>query len=131
MARKPILHNGYSRKQILEILKKSQYARIRALLLIYSFQTDDEQDVKSTIHLNGVGFTGVHAPYLSSLAEQVQAWGLDLNMPKEEFKNLYKKIENDKATGKSKLGILSPKQLASVKKLIPQYYMQVWESISA
>jgi|GEM_PF-2860889 len=44
----------------------------RALLIIYKYQTAEEQNVERTELSNGVGFTGHDAPFLSSLAKQVE-----------------------------------------------------------
>ena len=126
MARPKTIKNGYTKDQLKDLIKKSQFMQIRALLLVYSKQTEAEQSERAAIDLNGVGFTGVHANYLSSLAEQVQQWGLSIEMPKSEFVELYKKIVENKRTGKSKLGILSPKQFQHLGKLIPQYTNQIW-----
>lgn len=44
---------------------------LKALVRIYQEnQTPDEQSAKVTAHDNGIGFTGVDAGFLSSLAEQ-------------------------------------------------------------
>lgn len=43
---------------------------IRALISIYECQTADEQESKTTSHMNGCGFTGLDAQFGSSLAEQ-------------------------------------------------------------
>lgn len=45
--------------------------RIKALLWIYKYQTEDEKKDLSTSHLNGVGFTGSDAYILSSFAKQL------------------------------------------------------------
>lgn len=39
---------------------------------IYKYQTESEQSAKCTEYLNGVGFSGVHAKFGSSLAEWLQ-----------------------------------------------------------
>lgn len=44
----------------------------RSILKIYSNQTRDEQDVRNTKHHNNIGFNGLDAQFLSSLAEQIQ-----------------------------------------------------------
>ena len=45
--------------------------RIKALLWIYKYQTEDEKQDLITSHLNGVGFTGPDSYILSSFAKQV------------------------------------------------------------
>lgn len=44
----------------------------RAILAIYEYQTDVEQVRKETVENNGVGFNGLDAPFLSSLAQWLQ-----------------------------------------------------------
>ena len=50
---------------------KQDFLRIKALLWLYKYQTEDEKLDYTTSHLNGVGFTGSDAFILSSLAKQV------------------------------------------------------------
>lgn len=45
----------------------------KAILRIYEGQTEAEQATDTTSVDNGVGFNGVDAPFLSSLAKQIQA----------------------------------------------------------
>jgi hypothetical protein len=44
----------------------------RGVVAIWEQQTNDEQRAKSTRHDNGMGFNGVDAMFLSSIAERVQ-----------------------------------------------------------
>lgn len=69
---------------------------IKAMLLIYSKQTQDEQLQGSTEHDNGVGFSGAHAEIMSSFAKQYQKWNK-----------------------------LSDKQLKIVFKIMPKYWKQI------
>lgn len=69
---------------------------IKAMLLIYSKQTHDEQLQGSTEHDNGIGFSGAHAEIMSSFAKQYQKWNK-----------------------------LSDKQLKIVFKIMPKYWKQV------
>jgi len=50
---------------------KRDELRIKALLWIYKYQTEDEKQDLITSHLNGVGFTGPDSYILSSFAKQV------------------------------------------------------------
>jgi hypothetical protein len=50
---------------------KLDMARIKALLWIYKFQTEDERSSSTTHALNGVGFTGIDGSILSSFAKQI------------------------------------------------------------
>jgi hypothetical protein len=45
----------------------------RGILAIYKRQTADEQATDDVKHDNGMGFTGVNAPFLSSIAKQILA----------------------------------------------------------
>lgn len=72
----------------------------RALLKIYDAQTNDEQATETTHLYNNVGFTGVDAKILSSMAKQLQ----------------YKKT-------------LTERQMKIVFKKMPKYWSQI-EDIS-
>lgn len=61
----------------------------RALLQIYSRQTEDEKMIGETSHQNGIGFNGCDAPILTSFAEQLKSRGF-LSRKQEEI--LQKKI---------------------------------------
>lgn len=69
---------------------------VRGLLTIYDKQTEAEKAVGTTKEDNGVGFSGVDAEFLTSLAEQYQG-----------------------------RNYLSPKQMAAVKKNIARYAGQL------
>lgn len=47
----------------------------RGILAIYDRQTADEQAAETTAHDNGIGFNGVDASFMSSLAKQVRNRG--------------------------------------------------------
>lgn len=44
---------------------------LKALLFLYSLQTAEERSSKLTVELNGIGFNGAEAPFLSSISEQI------------------------------------------------------------
>jgi hypothetical protein len=48
---------------------------IRGILAIWKYQTREEQSKQETVELNGVGFNGVDAPFLSSLAKRYSQCG--------------------------------------------------------
>jgi hypothetical protein len=50
---------------------------VKGLLTIYTFQTADEQRVEATDEHNGVGFNSADAKYLSSIAVQMKARGVE------------------------------------------------------
>lgn len=60
----------YTANDIKEMLKDSDKAVLRGLIRIYSLQTASEQSVGDTMNLNGVGFSGADAKFLSSVAQQ-------------------------------------------------------------
>lgn len=43
----------------------------RAVTVLYQRQTEDEQLVQTTVHENGMGFSGIDATILSSFAQQL------------------------------------------------------------
>ena len=71
---------------------------IHALMTIYSYQTDMEQENGHTVVYNGVGFGGVDSEILSSYAEKYHRYGK-----------------------------LTPSQMTWVKKLMPKYAGQLLE----
>lgn len=75
---------------------KQDMAKIKALLWMYDFQTDDEKHSERTKQLNGVGFNGVDGEILTSFAKQV----IDRNF-------------------------LSPKQMEILRKKMPKYAGQM------
>lgn len=68
----------------------------RALMALYRNQTDDERSAERTVYRNGVGFNGVDAGILTSLAKQLE-----------------------------ERGTLSSKQMAILHKALPKYSGQL------
>ena len=91
----------YTKVQIREILETSQLAVERGILRIYSFQTTNEQAIQDTNVTNGKGYSMYHAKFMSSLAEFL----LKSRRPEGER--------------------LTPKQLASARKIIVKYAGQL------
>ena len=59
-----------------EIRNKVQTNRkwaTRAIVALYTFQTDSEKHMRQTLKNNNVGFNGIDAELLSSFAEQILA----------------------------------------------------------
>lgn len=77
-------------------LTTSKEWAIAALLKIYDFQTEEEQNAEATVEHNGVGFSGFDAEILSSFASQY------LNR-----------------------GSLSPRQMEILHKKMPRYWGQI------
>jgi hypothetical protein len=48
---------------------------IRAILVLFEMQTEDEQKEGDTVHLNGVGFNAFDAKILTSFAKQMCSGG--------------------------------------------------------
>lgn len=71
-------------------------AKIKALLIIYSFQTDEELNKGQTVEDNGMGFTAYDGDILTSFSQQ-----------------LYK------------TGSLSPKQMKVLRNRIKKYWKQI------
>ena len=86
-------------KNLIQTNDKVLYAAFKKL---YACQTDDEQNVGETHHINGVGFNGVDAPILSSMAEFL-----------------------------IKTGFLTPKQKVVVRKKLIKYNKQLTKLANA
>lgn len=54
-----------------EITLRNDLAKIKALLIIYQFQTDEEQKRNGTVENNGIGFTAFDGEVLSSMARNL------------------------------------------------------------
>ena len=83
-------------KFVKEKLASNKNWAINALVKIFEFQTKEEQLSEETIETNGVGFTGVDAEILTSLAQHYISKGW-----------------------------LSPKQMNILYKKMPKYWMQI------
>ncbi len=72
-----------SKKEIVEILR-NQWERnpdnaVKAMLVLYQYQTLDEKKDGRTSHNNGVGFNGCDDAFLSSLCRQIINQGRSLS----------------------------------------------------
>jgi len=65
----------WTAEEIKVLLTESDKAVARAILAIYKLQTADEQAIKETTEHNGVGYNGVDANFMSSLAQFYQSKG--------------------------------------------------------
>ena len=83
-------------KYIKQRLSKDTRWATRALVRIYEHQTEDEKVNETTRHMNGVGFNGRDADFLTSLAKQLES-----------------------------RGSLSLKQMSFVHKMMPKYWKQI------
>lgn len=63
----------WDKDSIRELLLTNDKAVMRGVLAIYNLQTESEQCCDETQVVNGVGFNGVDAPFLSNIAK----WILD------------------------------------------------------
>lgn len=86
------------KQEIQDVLESHDKAVAEAILFIYSNQTHEEQIQGETLVDNGIGFSGAHAEFLSSLAVQYE-----------------------------KYNKLSSKQIASARKIIKKYWKQLSE----
>ena len=82
---------------------------IRACEVIYGYQTASEKSAQETVQDNGVGFSGTDAKLLSSFAQQIGK-----NRAAQAAGNM-----------KKGYGLLSPKQLAVLHKIMPKYAQQL------
>lgn len=93
----------WNKDLIQNLLKTNDFAVERGILAIHAFQTADEQSAGVTSHDNNIGFNGVDAPFLSSLAVQI-------------MQNKYNKPNGNR---------LSPKQMVAARKAIMKYWKQL------
>lgn len=74
---------AWTQDMIKELIRTNDKAVVRALLVIYNYQTDSEKAWGETKFDNGIGFNGVDANILTSFAQQVNARGF--LSPKQMF----------------------------------------------
>lgn len=65
----------WNRNNIRELLQTNDKAVIRGLMVLYSFQTADEQNIGLTVEENGMGFNGADAEILTSFAQFYERTG--------------------------------------------------------
>lgn len=63
----------YNTEEIKELLKKNDKAIERAIVALYSRQTESEKNSEATVEKNGIGYNGFDAKFFSSLAQQIQS----------------------------------------------------------
>ncbi|MCF0126248.1 MAG: hypothetical protein HUJ68_10940 [Clostridia bacterium] len=82
-----------SQKEMVQMFKEKLGSNkawaLRALQVIYSNQTDDEQQDAVTKHYNKIGFTGSDAEFLTSLAKQYEYKG---DLSDKQMAILYRKM---------------------------------------
>jgi hypothetical protein len=66
---------AYTVEEVREHLLTDDRWLLRGLLAIYARQTTTEKETQSTRDLNGVGFNGVDAPFLSDIAQKYTKYG--------------------------------------------------------
>jgi hypothetical protein len=86
-----------AKRQLQDLLGRSDEACKRALLVVFANQTATEQQCEGTFEDNGIGFTGVDGHILSSFAKQL-----------------------------NRFGKLSEKQMVILRKKMPRYWRQLW-----
>lgn len=65
----------WDKEEIQALIERNDAAVSRALMVVWSNQTKDEQVSLQTKHENGIGFTGRDAEWLSDIALKWQRWG--------------------------------------------------------
>ena len=83
--------------RVKQLISTNDQAVKNALLRVYSWQTQDEQQAEETRESNGKGFNGLDSRILSSFAEQLK-----------------------------ERGFLSPKQIAIARKKLLKYSRQIF-----
>lgn len=95
---------------VMKLIQSSDTVAVSALIKLFKAgQDEDEQQAGATVRQNGRGFSGTDAKFLTSLAVQAIA-------------NREKKEEGTLPEG---YAILSPRQLASWRKVAPKYSRQL------
>lgn len=111
------LKESITQKDIKDYLKKKLNENdkwaLMGLLKIYSFQTPSEQAVDHTILRNDVGFSGIHAEIMSSIAKQLEERIADRRR---------RRVDPDPTK------CLSTKQKALVRKVIQKYWRQILDA---
>lgn len=79
----------WNKENIEELLKTNDRAVMRALVVLYSFQTQDEKEAGLTLHPNKRGFNAYDARALSKAIEKVKT---DEGFTKEELDCIRPKI---------------------------------------
>lgn len=86
----------WTEEEMKDLIQTNDTVLYGALKKLYDCQTENEQCTKTTNVINGIGFNGVDAPILSSMAEFLK-----------------------------KTGFLTPKQKAIVRKKLIKYNRQL------
>ena len=70
-----VVVNGkeWDKESIKKLIQTNDLAVYRALVLLYSFQTDEEKNTDKVKTVNGKGFNKLDAEILSSMARQVKS----------------------------------------------------------
>lgn len=88
----------WTKEALLEMLEKSDKAVAKALLVLYGFQTAEEQAVGATREDNGAGFNGADADYLSSVAQFAEKTGFltakQLTIVRPKIRKYWKQLLN-------------------------------------
>lgn len=87
----------WDKEALIALYARNPQAVARALLVVYSNQTADEQTDKTTRHINGKGFTSHDAEWLTDIAKKWNVYGR----------------------------WASEKQLAAVRRAIAKYHRQI------
>lgn len=86
----------WNEEELKNLLKLNEKAAVKAMMLIYDYQTNDEKNVEDTKYHNNVGFTGSDGKKLTGMS------------------NFYKNR-----------GFLTEKQIKVILKRMPKYAGQV------
>ena len=106
----------YTKESIRKLIEDNADARLKALMVIYSYQTDHEKCVGHNSDLNGVGFNKVDVERLTDLAQ----WFL---------RNGYVRLKEGKKHEYDllKRGALTNKQDDFLSWKMPKYSGQIWK----
>lgn len=122
------------KKYTQDLLMASDRAVERALLLLYSFQTEDERNTLRTVHMNGKGFDSVDARILSKLAKKLLDGGtLTVNETELARQRLMKYHEQISNVSKLNLEKMVEEQKADMlaEQQAEQHYVQLMLQLGA
>lgn len=103
------------KKYTQDLLLHNDVAVVRALMLLYSFQSDREKSQARTIDANGKGFDSVDAPILTRLAKKVEAGEMlsadQIELARQRILKYHEQITN---VSKHNLGLMKEEQAAEI-----------------
>lgn len=106
----------WNKTSMQELLVANDKAAVKALLVIYSRQTQSEQASMATREHNAVGFTATDAEILTSFAEQFKRKGFlsfkQMGLLKKRITKYWKQLLEEAASKGAEVSYKLPKKVA-------------------